>query len=194
MLTMYKRTQAEIDLLPIAEGNIFFNTTNKEITVDDDGSRTHYGGTVTIDSTLSTTSVNPVQNQVLGNIIGDTDISTIGDGTTTGAISTINTAIGTNTTNIAKLGTVHSFDVVATIGEWTAETGGYYREYDWTGLEIGTYLESSMVTTAIPTTAEVTDNAKLWKVDCITVNKARFHIGATAFTATRTFKVIIGGL
>jgi len=94
MLTFWKKTQAEIDLIPIEEGNIIFNQTNKEIAVDDDGIRTHYGGAVTVDNTLSTVSTNPVQNQVIGNAIGTTDISAIGDGTTTGAISSLNTAIG----------------------------------------------------------------------------------------------------
>lgn len=125
MLTMYKRTQAEIDLIPIAEGNIFFNTTNKEITVDDDGSRTHYGGTVTVDSTLSTTSVNPVQNQVLGNIIGNTSISGIGDGTVTGAISSLNTAIGNVETTYT--------DTLLSTG-WTGSVAPFTQTISVTGI------------------------------------------------------------
>ena len=46
---------------------------------------------VTVDSTLSTTSTNPVQNKVIASKLGSTDISSIGDGSVTGAISALNT-------------------------------------------------------------------------------------------------------
>ena len=45
---------------------------------------------VTVDSELSSTSTNPVQNKVIASKLGDTDISSIGDGTVTGAIDEIN--------------------------------------------------------------------------------------------------------
>ena len=124
-LTWHKLTQTEIDAVDITEGNIFFNTTNKEITVDDDGTRTHYGGTVTVDSALSTTSTNPVQNQVIGNIIGDTDISAIGDGTITGAIDALNTAIGNVETTYT--------DTLLSTG-WTGSVAPFTQTISVTGI------------------------------------------------------------
>lgn len=43
-ITFYKKTKTEIDEIDIEEGNILFDTTNKEILVDDDGVRESYGG------------------------------------------------------------------------------------------------------------------------------------------------------
>lgn len=61
------------------------------------GETTSPGGSVTIDSELSETSTNPVENKVLttefkkySDKIGENDISGIGDGTITGALNAVN--------------------------------------------------------------------------------------------------------
>lgn len=61
------------------------------------GETTSSGGSVTIDSELSETSTNPVENKVLTtefkkylDKIGENDISGIGDGTITGALNAVN--------------------------------------------------------------------------------------------------------
>lgn len=177
MLTFWKKTQAEIDLIPIEEGNILFNTTNKEIVVDDDGSRTHYGGTVTVDSALSTTSTNPVQNKVIGNIIGDTDISAIGDGTTTGAIDTLNTAFEDTEAEIDKIATTSEFEVLTT--DWASETGGYYATKTLTGATTSDIPHVSLRSaTNYPTDDEIADSALIVSVIAGT-DTVTFHATAT---------------
>lgn len=64
------------------------------------GETTSPGGSVTIDSELSETSTNPVENKVLTtefkkylDKIGENDISGIGDGTITGALNAVNEKI-----------------------------------------------------------------------------------------------------
>ena len=176
-LTWHKLTQTEIDAVDITEGNIFFNTTNKEITVDDDGTRTHYGGTVTIDSALSTTSTNPVQNQAIGNIIGDTDISAIGDGTITDAIDTLNTAFEDTETEIDKIATTSTFAVPTT--GWTAETGGYYATKTLTGATTSDIPHVSLRSaTNYPTGDEIADSALIVSVIAGT-DTVTFHATAT---------------
>lgn len=42
-IMFYKKTKSEIDDIPIREGNILFDTTNKDILVDNNGARENYG-------------------------------------------------------------------------------------------------------------------------------------------------------
>ena len=48
-----------------------------------------YGGSSNTDTTFDTTSDNPIANSTVATIVGDTDISGVGDGTITGAIDAL---------------------------------------------------------------------------------------------------------
>ena len=72
-ITILRNTQANINAEPIKDGNILFTTDQAEnkIYADVGTTRIKIGGTVDVDTTLSTTSTNPVQNKVITNSIDD---------------------------------------------------------------------------------------------------------------------------
>lgn len=105
---------------PVTDGQLLFDTSGSgKMYMDVGTSRLEMGGAMTIDSKLNSTSTNPIQNKAVGGVmlstldeinaatskgfitdalatralaqkIGTTDISSIGDGTCTGAISSLN--------------------------------------------------------------------------------------------------------
>lgn len=105
---------------PITDGQIIFDTSgNGKMYLDNGTTRLEMGGAINVDSTLDATSTNPIQNKGVAGVmlseleevrgttkkgfltdalatktldakIGTTDISSIGDGTVTGAISDVN--------------------------------------------------------------------------------------------------------
>ena len=66
-ITILRNTKANIDAEPIKDGNILFTTDQAEnkIYTDVGTERIKIGGTVDVDTELSTTSTNPVQNKVI---------------------------------------------------------------------------------------------------------------------------------
>ena len=72
-ITILRNTKANIDAEPIKDGNILFTTdqANNKIYADVGTERIQIGGTVDVDTTLSTTSTNPVQNKVITDSIND---------------------------------------------------------------------------------------------------------------------------
>ena len=70
-ITILRNTQANINAEPIKDGNILFTTDQAEnkIYADVGTTRIKIGGTVDVDTTLSTTSTNPVQNKVITNSV-----------------------------------------------------------------------------------------------------------------------------
>ena len=107
-------------LHPVTDGQLLFDTSGSgKMYMDVGTQRLEMGGAMTIDSKLNSTSTNPIQNKAVGGVmlstldeinaatskgfitdalatralaqkIGTTDISSIGDGTCTGAISALN--------------------------------------------------------------------------------------------------------
>ena len=105
---------------PVTDGQLLFDTSGSgKMYMDVGTQRLEMGGAMTIDSKLNSTSTNPIQNKAVGGVmlstldeinattskgfitdalatralaqkIGSTDISSIGDGTVTGALSTLN--------------------------------------------------------------------------------------------------------
>ena len=105
---------------PITDGQIIFDTSgNGKMYLDNGTTRLEMGGAIDVDATLDATSTNPIQNKGVAGVmlseleeirgttkkgfltdalvtktldakIGTTDISSIGDGTVTGAISDVN--------------------------------------------------------------------------------------------------------
>ena len=105
---------------PITDGQIIFDTSgNGKMYLDNGTTRLEMGGAIDVDTTLDATSTNPIQNKGVAGVmlseleevrgttkkgfltdalatktldakIGTTDISSIGDGTVTGAISDVN--------------------------------------------------------------------------------------------------------
>jgi predicted RNA-binding protein associated with RNAse of E/G family len=110
-------------LHPVTDGQLLFDTSGSgKMYMDVGTQRLEMGGAMTIDAKLNSTSTNPIQNKAVGGVmlstldeinaatskgfitdalatralaqkIGTTDISSIGDGTCTGAISTLNANI-----------------------------------------------------------------------------------------------------
>lgn len=108
---------------PVTDGQLLFDTSGSgKMYMDVGTQRLEMGGAMTIDSKLNSTSTNPIQNKAVGGVmlstldeinaatskgfitdalatralaqkIGTTDISSIGDGTCTGAISALNASI-----------------------------------------------------------------------------------------------------
>ena len=108
--------------IPVQDGQLIFDTSGSgKMYMDVGSSRLEMGGAMTIDDKLNSTSTNPIQNKAVGGVmlstldeintatskgfitdalatralaqkIGTTDISAIGDGTCTGAISALNSS------------------------------------------------------------------------------------------------------
>lgn len=79
-ILMYKKTRAEIDDIPIREGNILFDTTNKNILVDDNGTRESFGGgsgSAVIDKTQAEYEALPPSKLTDGNIYHITDLDAL---------------------------------------------------------------------------------------------------------------------
>lgn len=128
---------------PITDGQIIFDTSgNGKMYLDNGTTRLEMGGAINVDATLDATSTNPIQNKgvagvMLGELeeirgvtrkgfltdalatktldakIGTTDISSIGDGTVTGAISDVNgklaNKIDSNKFVMSDTGTISGF-------------------------------------------------------------------------------------
>jgi hypothetical protein len=86
----FRGTTTYLNTISNVDGQVLFNTTTKKIYMDNGTSRVEYNGTV--DTALSTTSTNPVQNKVITGKLG-TDTLTTTATTCTGAINELNTKI-----------------------------------------------------------------------------------------------------
>lgn len=162
---------------PITDGQIIFDTSgNGKMYLDNGTTRLEMGGAINVDATLDATSTNPIQNKGVAGVmlseleevrgvtkkgfltdalatktldakIGTTDISSIGDGTVTGAISDVNGKLLKNKTisvtsdssgwatitkssvgidSVAQIVCIKAVGSVWAIGRLD-DTGGYYR-------------------------------------------------------------------
>ena len=68
-------TQGEMEDLPIQDGNLIFNTTDKRIYMDDeDGTRYQYGGTNEVDQDFNVSSLNSISNKTVTKLITEKQI------------------------------------------------------------------------------------------------------------------------
>lgn len=143
---------------PITDGQIIFDTSgNGKMYLDNGTTRLEMGGAINVDATLDATSTNPIQNKGVAGVmlseleevrgttkkgfltdalvtktldakIGTTDISSIGDGTVTGAISDVNGKLQWNDwtrlpTSQSQISIYYRYNVITT--EITVENGTY---------------------------------------------------------------------
>lgn len=64
-VVFHKGTSGELANIPVEEGNVLFDNTQKKIFVDEEDERVQYGGAIDVDDELDEDSVNPVQNGVI---------------------------------------------------------------------------------------------------------------------------------
>lgn len=137
---------------PITDGQIIFDTSgNGKMYLDNGTTRLEMGGAINIDATLDATSTNPIQNKGVAGVmlseleevrgttqkgfltdvlatktldakIGTTDISSIGDGTVTGAISDVNGKLGDKT-----LGEITDISSFIGSNNYIVPSDGYIR-------------------------------------------------------------------
>ena len=128
---LFSRTDSP-NTKPITDGQIIFDTSgNGKMYLDNGTTRLEMGGAINVDTTLDANSTNPIQNKGVAGVmlseleevrgvtkkgfltdalatktldakIGTTDISSIGDGTVTGAISDVNGKLDNKNTFIIK--------------------------------------------------------------------------------------------
>lgn len=143
---------------PITDGQIIFDTSgNGKMYLDNGTTRLEMGGAINVDTTLDATSTNPIQNKGVAGVmlseleevrgttkkgfltdalatktldakIGTTDISSIGDGTVTGAISNVNGKLTWTdwkklTTSQSQISIYYRYNAITT--EITVENGTY---------------------------------------------------------------------
>ena len=134
---------------PITDGQIIFDTSgNGKMYLDNGTTRLEMGGAINVDATLDANSTNPIQNKGVAGVmlseleevrgvtkkgfltdalatktldakIGTTDISSIGDGTVTGAISDVNGKL--------QIKNIYSGKATVSSADWisvTVEFGG----------------------------------------------------------------------
>jgi hypothetical protein len=113
------------DNVPLFDGQVIFNETDKAIYVDsaDSGTltRTRYGGgnlsRSDVDATLSTSSINPIQNKAVANAIGNlSSLDTTNKSSLVGAVNEVNTK-ASKIGNLADLDTTDKSSAVAAINE-----------------------------------------------------------------------------
>lgn len=64
-VNFYRDTKANIDNVAYTDGQMYFPTDQNKIYLDTGNQRKQYGGDTEVDSALSTTSTNPVQNNIV---------------------------------------------------------------------------------------------------------------------------------
>ena len=107
-IIMKRGTTSEISNTPISDGQILFETDTKNIYIDKGSNRIEYRATtIDIDSALSTTSKNPVQNKVVTTNINEinSNLTTVESTTHPVTINSVN--FGTLTeTKVGKVVTI----------------------------------------------------------------------------------------
>lgn len=63
------------ETVPIEDGNLIFDTTNKRIYMDDTDKRYQYGGEVEVDQEFNTSSYNPISNATVTKLIKEESIN-----------------------------------------------------------------------------------------------------------------------
>ena len=136
---------------PITDGQIIFDTSgNGKMYLDNGTTRLEMGGVINVDATLDANSTNPIQNKgvagvMLGELeeirgttkkgfltdalatktldakIGTTDISSIGDGTVTGAISDVNRKLEAK---ISYMDSQNGTKIINNNGSYTIQSNG----------------------------------------------------------------------
>lgn len=124
-IIMKRGTTSEISNTPISDGQILFETDTKNIYIDKGSNRIEYRATtIDIDSALSTTSKNPVQNKVVTTNInttkanlGDvTSLTTTDKSSVVGAVNEINSNLTTveSTTHPVTINSVNFGTLIET--------------------------------------------------------------------------------
>lgn len=126
---------------PITDGQIIFDTSgNGKMYLDNGTTRLEMGGAINVDATLDANSTNPIQNKGVAGVmlseleevrgvtkkgfltdalatktldakIGTTDISSIGDGTVTGAISDVNGKLESINENLKYGSVIENYNI-----------------------------------------------------------------------------------
>lgn len=179
---------------PVTDGQLLFDTSGSgKMYMDVGTSRLEMGGAMTIDSKLNSTSTNPIQNKAVGGVmlstldeinaatskgfitdalatralaqkIGTTDISSIGDGTCTGAISSLNA----NSKRFVQI--IKNSDALSAYG---GTQGGYNALIDFSS-EVSKYVDSNSNYELIPLGCyQTSDNNRTGTVSRILSNDRR---------------------
>ena len=156
-------TKANIDNVAYTDGQMYFPTDQNKIYLDTGNQRKQYGGDTEVDSTLSTTSENPVQNRIvttsLNQKVAKTDV--VNDLASAVAVTDTHTPAGCGTVKELKQN-VGALNNSLTI-QATTYVGG-------TSHAIGDYVIDGAGTTASPYTLRrfVTAGAWLTNTEIVT--------------------------
>lgn len=183
-LKVFRGTKADVDKKAITDGAVLVATDTSTLYVDANGKRLDLTKATTVDSALSSSSTNPVQNKVINTALGNkvdktsagvsTALNLLGTGTATPSGSNYYIAQDTGSSNFVRRPVSALWSYIKT------QADGVYAKssHDHDAFSIGTYGEGKNTAGAIPPiysgaiSGSLEDKTAFLPADGITIEKS----------------------